>query len=137
MQETDLVLLSHGQLDAVRKHKIILEAAFHSHEEIASDGTHLRAETQPERRVLHTFQALLIGDTAIPVIVIEEGLTAHLAAYRILLPTVAYLPVELQRISIGQFALIAQRGIERTVEEKTTVQGDILIPLSGKSLCHT
>jgi hypothetical protein len=123
-------------LDTVWKYYIILEATFHSHEETASDGTHLRAETQPERRVLHTFQTLLIGNTTVPVIVIEEGLAANLAAYRILLPTVTDLPVELQRIRIGQLALIAQRGIERTIEKEAAVQGEILIPLPCKSRSH-
>ena len=123
MQETDLILLSHRQLDAVRKDHVILEAAFQAHEEPSLHGTHLRAETQAECRVLIAFKALLIGNATIPVIVLEERFTAHLATDRILLPAVTDLPEELQRIRVGQLPLIAHRGIERTVEEEAAIQG--------------
>ena len=84
----------------------------------------LRAEAQAQVAVLQT---VLIRQTAIPIVAFPEDVITYLSANRVTLPLVAQFTKQLNGVAIGQFPLIAEGGIERVIEQETSIESKVLV----------
>jgi len=101
MKKTDVILLFDNELHATAKGVVELKASLGTEEIISSVGTGHRTNIKPKGGVAPLLDGLLVEKTAIPIIMLPKGLTAHLATFRIFGPTVSCLAKDFNGIVIG------------------------------------
>ena len=91
----------------------------------------LGTEAQAQVAVFELLQTVLIQQTAIPIVAFPEDVLTDLSANRVTLPLVAHFTKQFNGVAIGQLPLIAEGGIERVIEQETSIESKVLVFLPG------
>jgi hypothetical protein len=128
MKETHIILLDDRKLYSTREDAVIFQSSLHAKEIIPGVGAENGTDTQAQTGVLEASDALLIEQSAVPIVVFPEDFTAYPATDRVSVPAVANLAEELHGIAILQLPFIAGSDIQRGVKKKSGI--DVYIPVA-------
>jgi hypothetical protein len=119
MKETHIILLDDRKLYSTREDTVVFQSSLHAKEIIPGVGAEDGADTQSQPGVLEASDALLIEQSAVPIVVFPENFTAYPATDRVSMPAVANLTEELHGIAILELPFITGSDIQRGVKKKS------------------